>query len=81
MLPKSLAEFIRQQTFSGTDLPLIHQYRGVAKRVGFAMQFCYFRFPKMVSGLERLPAVTVLKRLSAEALTQANYRWVLPRRY
>ncbi len=59
-LPESSEEFIRQYTFSEADLSLIHQHRGAANRLGFAVQLCYLRFPGVVLGLEELPAPSVL---------------------
>ena len=43
-LPDTPAELIRQYTFSEADLSLIHQHRGAANRLGFAVQLCYLRF-------------------------------------
>lgn len=59
-LPESLEEFIRQYTFSEADLALIHQHRGVANRLGFAVQLCYLRFPGVVLGMDQLPAPSLL---------------------
>ena len=59
-LPKSPEEFIRQYTFSEADLSLIHQHRGAANRLGFAVQLCYLRFPGVVLGMDQLPAPSVL---------------------
>lgn len=55
-LPETQEEFIRQYTFSEADLSLIHQHRGAANRLGFAIQLCYLRFPGAVLGMEHPPA-------------------------
>ena len=36
-LPETSEEFIRHHTFSEADLSLIHQPRGAANRLGFAV--------------------------------------------
>jgi TnpA family transposase len=59
-LPESPEEFIRQYTFSEADLSLIHQHRGAANRLGFAVQLCYLRFPGVVLGLDQLPPPSLL---------------------
>ena len=59
-LPESPEEFIGQYTFSKADLSLIHQHRGAANRLGFAVQLCYLRFPGVVLGLDQLPAPSLL---------------------
>ena len=59
-LPESPEEFIRQFTFSEADLSLIHQHRGAANRLGFAVQLCYLRFPGIVLGPDQLPASSLL---------------------
>lgn len=59
-LPEMSEEFIRQYTFSEADLSLIHQHRGAANRLGFAVQLCYLRFPGVVLGLEQLPTPSLL---------------------
>ena len=65
-LPDTSEEFIRQYTFSEADLSLIHQHRGVANRLGFAVQLCYLRFPGVVLGLDQLPASSVLTFVAAQ---------------
>ena len=59
-LPQSPEEFIRQYTFSKADRALIHQHRGAANRLGFAVQLCYLRFPGVVLGMGQLPAPSLL---------------------
>ena len=59
-LSESPWEFIRQYTFSEADLSLIHQHRGAANRLGFAVQLCYMRFPGVVLGLDQLPPPSLL---------------------
>jgi hypothetical protein len=59
-LPESPEEFIRQYTFNEADLSLIHQHRGTANRLGFAMQLCHLRFPGVALGMDQVPASSLL---------------------
>ena len=65
-LPETSEEFIRHYTFSEADLSLIHQHRGAANRLGFAVQLCYLRFPGVVLGLDQLPAPSLLAFVAAQ---------------
>ncbi|WP_035564450.1 Tn3 family transposase [Hymenobacter sp. IS2118] len=65
-LPETSEEFIRHYTFSEADLSLIHQHRGAANRLGFAMQLCYLRFPGVVLGVDQLPAPSLLAFVAAQ---------------
>jgi TnpA family transposase len=65
-LPKSPEEFIRQYPSSEADLSLIHQHRGAANRLGFAVQLFYLRFPGMVLGVDHLPASSLLALVAAQ---------------
>ncbi|WP_460581707.1 Tn3 family transposase, partial [Hymenobacter luteus] len=59
-LPENPEEFIRQYTLSEADLSLIHQHRGAANRLGFAVQLCYLRFPGIVLGPDQVPDPALL---------------------
>lgn len=65
-LPDTPAEFIREYTFSEADLSLIHQHRGAANRLGFAVQLCYLRFPGIVLSLEQEPDASLLEWVGAQ---------------
>lgn len=65
-LPETSEEFIRHYTLSEVDLSLIHQHRGAANRLGFAVQLCYLRFPGVVLGLDQLPAPSLLAFVAAQ---------------
>ena len=65
-LPETSEEFIRHYAFSEADLSLIHQHRGAANRLGFAVQLCYLRFPGVVLGLDQLPASSLLAFVAAQ---------------
>ncbi len=73
-LPETSEEFIRQYTFSEADLSLIHQHRGAANRLGFAVQLCYLRYPGMVLGLEQEPDPSLLE-LAAAQLQLSITQW------
>jgi TnpA family transposase len=59
-LPESPEEFIRQYTLSEADPSLIHQHRGAANRLGFAVQLCYLRFPGVMLGPDQVPDPALL---------------------
>ena len=65
-LPETSEEFIRHYTLSEVDLSLIHQHRGAANRMGFAVQLCYLRFPGVVLGLDQVPAPSLLAFVAAQ---------------
>lgn len=65
-LPETSEEFIRHYTLSEADLSLIHQHRGAANRMGFAVQLCYLRFPGVVLGLDQVPAPSLLAFVAAQ---------------
>lgn len=65
-LPETSEEFIRHYTFSEADLSFIHQHRGAANRLGFAVQLCYLRFPGVVLSLDQLPAPSLLAFVAAQ---------------
>ena len=75
-LPETSEEFIRHHTFSEADLSLIHQPRGAANRLGFAVQLCYLRFPGVVLGLDQLPAPSLLAFVAAQLKLPAP-EWVV----
>jgi len=72
-LPDTPAEFIRQYTLSEADLALIHQHRGAANRLGFAVQLCYLRYPGLVLGQEQEPAPNLLELVAAQLKLPATH--------
>lgn len=75
-LPETSEEFIRHYTFSEADLSFIHQHRGAANRLGFAVQLCYLRFPGVVLGLDHLPAPSLLAFVAAQ-LKLSSLEWAV----
>ena len=73
-LPDSQEDLIRHYTFSETDLTIIHQRRGPANRLGFAVQLCYLRFPGFILGVDQPPFPPLLK-LVADQLKVAVESW------
>jgi TnpA family transposase len=65
-LPGTSDELIRLYTFSERDLSIIGQHRGSAKRMGFAVQLCYLRFPGIVLGVEETPFPPLLRMVAAQ---------------
>lgn len=74
-LPDTPAELIRQHTFSEADLSLIHQHRGAANRLGFAVQLCYLRIPGLVLGLKQEPPPALLTPVAAQLKLSAT-QWL-----
>ena len=70
-LPDSQEDLIRHYTFSETDLTIIHQRRGPANRLGFAVQLCYLRFPGFILGVDQPPFPPLLK-LVADQIGRAH---------
>ena len=66
-LPDTTEELIRRYTLTEADLAVIHQHRGAANRLGFAVQLCYLRFPGIILGIDEAPFPSLL-RLVAEQL-------------
>ncbi len=66
VLPDTKDELIRQYTFNETDLAIIHQHRGAANRLGFAIQLCYMRYPGVMLGADDKPFVPLLHMVSSQ---------------
>jgi hypothetical protein len=49
------------------DLPsLERQHRGIHNQLGFAVQFCYLRFPERTLGVEEVPPPEILGLVAAQ---------------
>ncbi len=73
-LPDSRDELIRRYTLSESALAIIRQRRGAANKLGFAVQFCYLRFPGVVLGVDELPFAPLL-HLVAKQLKITVEHW------
>ena len=60
VLPDTKDELIRLYTFNDTDLSRIHQHRGAANRLGFAVQLCYMRYPGIALPADAQPEASLL---------------------
>jgi len=60
-LPDDHDNLIRYYTFSGPDLSIIQQHRGVTNRLGFAVQLCYMRYPGVILPARNEPPWPLLK--------------------
>jgi hypothetical protein len=65
-LPDNRDDLIRRYTLSESDLSTIWQRRGAAKRLGFAVQLCYLRFPGIVLGVDQLPFPPLLHLVAGQ---------------
>lgn len=65
-VPESTEEMIRRYTLSDADLAIINQHRGVANRLGFAVQLCYMRYPGIRLGMNELPSASLLSLVAAQ---------------
>lgn len=65
-LPDTKDDLIRYYTFSNTDLSIIHQRRGQANRLGFAVQLCYMRYPGVMLGIDDKPLAPLLRMVAAQ---------------
>lgn len=74
VVPSKEEELIRQYTLSETDLSIIHQHRGSANRLGFAIQLCYMRYPGIILGVGQEPFPPLLK-LVAKQLKVPSASW------
>ena len=76
-LPDNRDDLIRRYTLSDSDLSMIRQRRGVANRLGFAVQLCYLRFPGVVLGVDQQPFAPLLhlvaNQLGTPVETWADY--------
>lgn len=73
-LPDNPDDLIRRYTFSDSDLAIIHQHRGAANRLGFAVQLCYLRYPGVILGAKEAPFPPLL-RLVATQIKVPLERW------
>lgn len=73
-LPDTEDDLIRYYTFSEADLSIIRQHRGLANRLGFAVQLCYLRFPGVILGVDQAPFPPLL-RLAADQLKVPIESW------
>ena len=74
--PETSAEFIQYYTFREANLSLIHQHRGAANRLGFAVQRCYLCFLGVMLSLNQLPALSLLAFVAAR-LKLSSPRWTV----
>ena len=65
-LPDNPDDLIRLYTFSDPDLALIHQHRGAANRLGFAIQLCCLRYPGVVLGAQEAPFPPLLRLVATQ---------------
>ena len=71
-IPDARDELIRLHTFSDADLALIGQRRGLANRLGFAVQLCYLRFPGVVLAADAPPFAPLLRMVAAQVKVPAD---------
>ena len=71
-IPDARDELIRLYTFSDADLALIGQRRGLANRLGFAVQLCYLRFPGVVLAADAPPFAPLLRMVAAQVKVPAD---------
>jgi TnpA family transposase len=74
-LPETRDELIRLYTLNESDLSVIHQHRGAANRLGFAVQLCYMRYPSIIFGANDNPYQPLLQ-IVAEQLKINPAVWV-----
>jgi TnpA family transposase len=72
-LPHTREDLIRAYTFSDADLSVIHQHRGAANRLGFAVLLCYMRHPGTVLGVEDAPAAAIVQLVSEQLRTSVSW--------
>jgi len=65
-LPDSRDDLIRRYTLSEHDVSIVRQRRGVANRLGFAVQLCYLRYPGIVLGVDQLPLPALLHLVAGQ---------------
>ncbi len=73
-IPDTQDDLIRHYTFSKNDLSIIRQHRGDSKRLGFAIQLCYMRYPGIFLGINEAPPSHLL-RFVAEQLKISPDEW------
>jgi TnpA family transposase len=64
--PTEEADLLRHYTFSTHDLAVIRRHRGDHNRLGFAVQFCYLRFPGRLIALDEVPYPPILGMAAAQ---------------
>jgi TnpA family transposase len=64
--PKTQEELIRQYTLSQTDLSIIRQHRGVANRLGYAVQLCSMRYPGVMLAVRGEPFPPLLRMVATQ---------------
>jgi len=72
-LPDNRDDLIRRYTLSESDLSIIRQRRGVANRLGFAVQLCYLRFPGIVLGVNEMPFPPLLHLVAGQLKIPVEY--------
>jgi TnpA family transposase len=66
VLPDTQDEIIRYYTLTESDLAITNQHRGSANRLGFAVQFCYMRYPGRMLSADEAPFPPLLKFVAAQ---------------
>ena len=65
-LPDNQDDLIRHYTFSESDLSIIRQHRGMANRLGFAVQLCYMRYPGRILDAGEAPFPPLLRLVGTQ---------------
>ncbi len=52
--------------YRDTDLSIIRQHRGLANRLGFAVQLCYMRYPGMMLAVDAEPFAPLLRLVATQ---------------
>jgi TnpA family transposase len=65
-VPDTKEGLIQNYTFSESDLSIIHQHRGAANRLGFAIQLCYMRYPGVILASKENPNISLLKFIASQ---------------
>lgn len=73
-LPDNQEDLVRYYSFSESDLSIIRQHRGIANRIGFAVQLCYMRYPGIILGVNENPHSEILRFVAAQ-LNEPADRW------
>ena len=73
-LPDNQEDLVRYYSFSESDLSIIRQHRGIANRIGFAVQLCYIRYPGIILGVNENPHSEILRFVAAQ-LNEPADRW------
>lgn len=73
-IPDNQEKLIQYYALSESDLSIIRQHRGTSKRLGFAVQLCYMRYPGIILGVNQKPSPLLLKFV-ADQLDVAVDEW------